>query len=227
MVSLGHKWCFSLKNQFMPQIRSSSIAGKSRDVLRFSSGNTSYDWIKLWPEYNILNISVKNVGSIRFKSEQFGICSYWSKWTRIHGQPRNGRSKNGLFHGPNRNRDAVVKCQPNCEPKKWQFLQANANSKSTKYSGMFRFTSGQFPVYSLGLRRTNGNSILVLLRKIIFIFKLNQIGSLNQALNAADLFSEFNQQGLQVVQQPDGRFVTIRDSDLKRQQPYYQFVNTG
>ena len=59
-------------------------------------------------------------------------------------------------------------------------------------------------------------------------FKLNQIGSLNQALNAAEnLFSDFNQQGIQVVQQPDGRIVTIRDTDLKQEQPYLQFVNTG
>ena len=58
--------------------------------------------------------------------------------------------------------------------------------------------------------------------------KLNQIGSLNQALNAAEnLFSDFNQQGIQVVQQPDGRIVTIRDTDLKQEQPYLQFVNTG
>ena len=58
--------------------------------------------------------------------------------------------------------------------------------------------------------------------------KLNQIGSLNQALNAAEnLFSDFNQQGIQVVQQPDGRIVTIRDTDLKQDQPYLQFVNTG
>ena len=40
-------------------------------------------------------------------------------------------------------------------------------------------------------------------------------------------FSDFNQQGIQVVQQPDGRIVTIRDNDLKQEQPYHQFVNTG
>jgi len=57
---------------------------------------------------------------------------------------------------------------------------------------------------------------------------LNQIGSLNQAIHAAEnLFSDFNQQGIQVVQQPDGRIVTIRDTDLKQEQPYLQFVNTG
>ena len=64
--------------------------------------------------------------------------------------------------------------------------------------------------------------------QINYYVKLNQIGSLNQALNAAEnLFSDFNQQGLQVVQQPDGRIVTIRDTDLKQEQPYLQFVNTG
>ena len=63
---------------------------------------------------------------------------------------------------------------------------------------------------------------------MLFIFKLNQIGTLNQAINAAEnLFSDFNQQGIQVVRQPDGRLLTVRDSDLTRQQPYYQFLNSG
>ena len=63
---------------------------------------------------------------------------------------------------------------------------------------------------------------VVLHALIKLIIKLNQIDSLNHAINAAE-----NQPGVQVVQQPDGRFVTIRDSDLKRQQQYYQFVNSG
>ena len=60
------------------------------------------------------------------------------------------------------------------------------------------------------------------------IIKLNQVDSLHHA--AENLASDNIQPGIQVVQQPDGRFF-IRDYDLqtivKRLQPYCQFANYG
>jgi len=72
----------------------------------------------------------------------------------------------------------------------------------------------------------------VVLGALVELFiKLNQIDSLNSAISmqkaAENLFSDFNQQEIQVAEQPVGRIATITDSDSKRQQPSYKFTNSG
>ena len=72
----------------------------------------------------------------------------------------------------------------------------------------------------------------VVLGALVELFiKLNQIDSLNSAKSmqkaAENLFSDFNQQEIQVAEQPVGRIATIIDSDSKRQQPSYKFTNSG